>query len=363
VPSYCSDNNQSQDCSGCAGKSTCITTPSFTGKSGALGPSGTWPLVTSVGSSEPFAFSRSTHFGLTSGGACGFGLYALCSSAISNSDCTAFCLAYPNLCKDPTSGNTFRGNFAAPNGDYYTQWRPDAPQTGWQSRDNHLSCGECFELIKTKADGTDYATGDVGYTAPVSLEIVDSCPCDANSKWCCGSGYDHCGEVSNFKYGCPLPAGSHHMDLSDYAFGRLDTGSPTSILGGVIPTRYRRIPCPTLGNMYAWLRNGGGPYYFALTIVNTAGIGNILTVEIQGSGTTTWTFLVTDPNYTSSRPQERYGAYTVPQNTGPYNLPISLRITSGALETVVATNIITSFAAPASLDPNFYYLDLGVQFL
>lgn len=34
--------------------------------------------------------------------------------------CDAFCTAYPLLCKDPT-GTTLRGNFAAPNGDYYTQ--------------------------------------------------------------------------------------------------------------------------------------------------------------------------------------------------------------------------------------------------
>lgn len=34
--------------------------------------------------------------------------------------CTAFCTAYPLLCQDP-SNVTLRGNFAAPNGDYYTQ--------------------------------------------------------------------------------------------------------------------------------------------------------------------------------------------------------------------------------------------------
>jgi hypothetical protein len=36
--------------------------------------------------------------------------------------CDAFCTAYPLLCKDP-AGTTLRGNFAAPNGDYYTQVR------------------------------------------------------------------------------------------------------------------------------------------------------------------------------------------------------------------------------------------------
>lgn len=36
------------------------------------------------------------------------------------STCDAFCTAYPLLCKDPDNV-TLRGNFAAPNGDYYTQ--------------------------------------------------------------------------------------------------------------------------------------------------------------------------------------------------------------------------------------------------
>ena len=76
-------------------------------------------------------FQRSTHFGLTSGGACGFGLYGLCTTGGADaswidpwiqSTCSAFCTAYPLLCQDPTSTPlTMRGNFAAPNGDYYTQ--------------------------------------------------------------------------------------------------------------------------------------------------------------------------------------------------------------------------------------------------
>jgi hypothetical protein len=38
--------------------------------------------------------------------------------------CTAFCTAYPLLCQDPANV-TLRGNFAAPNGDYFTQVRSD----------------------------------------------------------------------------------------------------------------------------------------------------------------------------------------------------------------------------------------------
>lgn len=51
--------------------------------------------------------------------------------------------------------------------------------------DNYLACGECFELVQTHPNGSDYASGDPGYTDPIVLETVDSCPCDANPKWCC----------------------------------------------------------------------------------------------------------------------------------------------------------------------------------
>ncbi|KAJ1554764.1 hypothetical protein HK096_001833, partial [Nowakowskiella sp. JEL0078] len=360
-PAYCSTLLSSEDCSGCGGigATNCVSPPSKMCKSGTM-----YPEVHAITGSETFHYSRSTHFGLTSGGACGFGLYGLCTQSFNWTDatvaaqCSAFCTAYPTLCQDPT-GSTLRGNFAAPNGDYYTQFWSSLPG----DYDNYLSCGECFELIRTKPDGTDYAVGETGYTTPVYLEIVDSCPCSANSKWCCGPGADHCAEVSNFKYGCPLPADSIHLDLSDIAMARLQSGSANGgIVDGVIPTRYKRVSCPKPGNVYLYLRNGGGPYYFALTVVNAAGVGGVVNIEIQGTGTTTWTSLVRDPNYTSSRPQERYGAWRIPQGTGPFNLPIAMRITSATGEVILNSAAITTFTPPATADPNFWYIDFGSNF-
>lgn len=150
------------------------------------------------------------------------------------------------------------------------------------------------------------------------------------------------------------------MDLSDIAMGRLQGNG--SLAQGVIPIQYRRVPCPKPGNVYIWLRDGGGPYYFALTIVNTNGVGSVVNVEIQGAGDTEWTSLVHDPNYTEARPQERYGSWTIPQNTGPYNLPIGIRITSPDGQQIVNTEAITSFTAPATAPAGFWYIDLGVQF-
>jgi chitodextrinase len=380
VPQYCSDNLMSEDCSGCGGNSS-ATCQKVSGKAGM---SGIWPEVHSVSTNEPWHYSRSTHFGLTNGGACGFGYYGLCNNKTTWTDpnlaaaCTAFCTAYPALCTDPAN-ISLRGNFAAPQGNYYTQFWPSL--TG--DRDNYLSCGECFELVRTKADGTDYATGETGYTPSVVLQIVDSCPCSANSKWCCGSGRDHCGEISGasgFKYGCqlppaapytpatstvdrdPLPNESIHLDLSDIAMARLQTGSPNGgMVDGVIPTRYRRVPCPVVGNVYIWLRSGASPYYFALSVMNMAGLGSATLVEAQDANGN-WISMVRDQNYTSSRPQERYGAWVVPQGSGPFNLPVSLRITDGSGVPQLASGIIKSWTPASSSMAEMYYIDTGLQF-
>ncbi len=298
---------------------------------------------------------------MTIGGACGFGLYQVCGSDFKFTDtmgpiCDDFCKAYPTLCKDP-EGISWRGNFAAPPGNYYTQF--------WGSlegdRDNYLSCGECFEVSKVKEDGSDYQPGDEGYTPPIILSIIDSCPCSANAKWCCGP-WDQCHEVKNFKYGCPLPEGSIHLDLSDIAMARLQTGdSNGGMIEGIIPNKYRRVPCPRLGNMYLWLRSSSGEYWFSFSIVNSAGWGGIAVVEVQNAAGE-WIKMIRDPNYSSSRPQERYGVWCTPQNVGPYKLPIDVKVTDGSGITVLAKEAIKSFKPPEDVDPEFYYIDMGVNF-
>jgi expansin (peptidoglycan-binding protein) len=135
-----------------------------------------------------------------------------------------------------------------------------------------------------------------------------------------------------------------------------------SLNEGVIPTQYRRVPCPALGNMYLWLHDGAGPYYFEVSAVNAYGIGSLINFEVMGAGSTTWTALEHDPNYTESRPQERYGAWAVPQGDGPFNLPIAIRLTSSTGEQIVNMQAITTFTAPASAPSGYYYIDLGMQF-
>ena len=352
---FCDNERGSQGCGNCGGHGSehCKIMDSFACRSGD------WGFDFSDIPNE-FHYSRSTHFGLTFGGACGFGLYQACSSDINydeqtNAMCDAFCKAYPTLCEDPV-GYTYRGNFAAPQGNYYTQF--------WGAlegdQDNYLSCGECFEVYKTKEDGSDYKPGEEGYQPPILLSIIDSCPCTANVKWCCSSEWDQC-DV-NFKYGCPIPTDSIHLDLSDAAMARLQTGSSSAnIEAGVIPNKYRRVPCPKLGNIYIWLRNYASPYWFSFTVVNSAGWGSIAILEAkddQGN----WVKMIRDPNYTSSHPQERYGLWVTQKDTGPYNLPIDLRLTDGSGVTIVAEQAIKSFDPPADSIDGYYYIDIGVNF-
>jgi hypothetical protein len=267
---------------------------------------------------------------------------------------------------------TLRGNFAAPQGNYYTQFWSSLPG----DLDNYLSCGECFQLVRTQNDGSEYQSSASGHTPPIVLQVADSCPCSANSKWCCGSGRDHCGEVEGvFKYGCqlppsppppvdhdPLPTESIHFDLSDIAMSRLQTGDPNgTITDGVIPTKYKRVPCPVVGNMYIWLRPNAGPYYFALTVVNIAGLGAAAKVEAQlPSGD--WVLLKRDTNYTLSRPQERFGTWALPQGYGPFSQPVTLRVSDGSGRAVVAKDVIKTWApTDTSLSEN-WFIDTGVQF-
>jgi hypothetical protein len=75
-----------------------------------------------------------------------------------------------------------------------------------------------------------------------------------------------------------------------------------------------------------------------------------------------WVALGRDANYTSSRPQERYGSWMTPQGVGPFELPVTLRLTSPSGEALVAEDVIESWE-PA--DPSMretYYIDTGVQF-
>jgi hypothetical protein len=368
---YCSDNLLSEDCSGCGGNTGALCQV----VSSKAGVSGAWPEVHSVSDNEPWHYSRSTHYGIGKGGACAFGVYGICSDAMKpgdafyNPECEAFCNAYPDLCADPP-GTTFRANWVAPQGNYYTQFWPTLPGD-W---DNYLSCGECFELARTKPDGTDYQPGESGYTDPVIVTVADSCPCSANSKWCCGAGRNHCYEVEDFEYGCPLPGGdlppdrdpspeeSIHIDLCSIAMARLQSGSANGgIVDGVIPTKYRRVPCPVVGNIHVWLLTGASNYYFALTVVNVKGLGSVTNVEAQmGSGE--WAELKRDPNYTSARPQERFGTWVTPPGSGPFDLPISLRFTNGSGTTLQADGAIQAWTSTDSSLTDIYFIDTGVQF-
>jgi Endoglucanase C-terminal domain/subunit and related proteins len=358
VAMYCEDNDQSEncdDCGGVAGKNGCVAVDSSTGKSGI------YPEVHDATNQE-WKYSRSTHYGLTYAGACAFGVYGLCSFksnvTMESPICQKFCENYPDLCEDPVDTKlSLRGNFIAPNGNYYTQFWPSLQG----DYDNYLSCGECYELEITQEDGSLYPEGD-RRSENIIAQIVDSCPCSANAKWCCGSGIDHCNEI-DFKYGCPIPQDSVHFDLSDIAMARLQTNDPNGgMVEGVIPIRYKRVPCPVKGNIYIRILPGANQWYFAINVVNVANMGSLVAVEVLRNGK--WAPLARDPNYSSTRPQERYGSWVVPplkegEQSEPFTVPLTLRFTDSAFNTLTAPDAIKEWP---TTDDYFYYVDSGVQF-
>jgi hypothetical protein len=96
-------------------------------------------------------------------------------------------------------------------------------------------------------------------------------------------------------------------------------------------------------------------------VVNVAGLGAAAQVEAQlPSGD--WVALMRNQNYSLSRPQERYGTWTLPQVKDPFQLPVTLRITDGGGRTVVAKDAIKAWAPTDSSLAQNWFIDIGVQF-
>ena len=144
---------------------------------------------------------------------------------------------------------------------------------------------------------------------------------------------------------------------------RLQTNDPNGgLIEGIIPIRYRRVPCPVKGNIYIRILPGANQWYFSINVVNVANMGSIIAVEVLRKGK--WTHLVRDPNYASTRPQERYGSWVVPplkegEQSVPFELPLTLRFTDSAFVSLTAKDAIKEWPIT---DDYFYYIDSGVQF-
>jgi hypothetical protein len=207
-----------------------------------------------------------------------------------------------------------------------------------------------------------------GNSNPSTLVVTYLCQCiSLNNEadevfhiYTGGPGVDQCQEVSDFTYGCPLPNGSIHLDLSDVAMTRAQAGT---LAEGVIPTQYKRVPCPTQGNVYLWLRDGGGPYYLQITAVNAYGLGSIVGFEIRPAGQSAWLALVQEDDYPAGHPQERYGAWTLPANAPYIGLPAGIRVTSASGEQIVNEQVLTSWTPPSSAISGFWYIDMGINFI
>ena len=92
-----------------------------------------------------------------------------------------------------------------------------------------------------------------------------------------------------------------------------------------------------------------------------AGLGAVAKVEAQlPSGE--WVQLKRDANYSLSRPQERFGTWALPQGYGPFDLPVTLRISDGSGRALVAQGVINAWAPTDTSQSENWFIDTGVQF-
>ena len=91
-------------------------------------------------------------------------------------------------------------------------------------------------------------------------------------------------------------------------------------------------------------------------------MGSLVAVEVLRNGT--WAHLARDPNYSTTRPQERYGSWVVPplkkgEQSIPFEVPLTLRFTDSAFVSLTAPDAIKEWPTE---DDYFLYIDSGVQF-
>jgi hypothetical protein len=355
---YCASDLESDSCDQCADGDDCQRVDNKECRAGQ------WPDADNSIDDGKWLPSRSTHYGLTSAGACGFGVAPNCWSGNADGAC--------DRVPEDLSSSQMAGMYAAPQGNYYTQ------------EEDYRSCGECFEIKCVDATCKT--------NTPIFVQVADSCPCEPNAKWCCGSE-SHCAELTNSTLS---PSNAHcavspdgvwekdsiHLDLSDYAMAALafgDRGHKKDDLPGVVNTLFRRVSCPVQGNIYLLLQKGVHEsddcyvnqtvteatcfYNLAFAVMNVAHYGAVSAVDIYGTmlqnGTQTfgWHSMSHDPHYSSARVQEASGLFVgVQDNT--YILPAKLRFTVRTGESV-ETEMFSSL--PDCTDDACYY-DTGVQF-
>jgi len=280
---------------------------------------GYWPNADSEIDGD-WIVSRSTHYGSTAGGACGYDNVPNCY--------------YPGAsCDIPMEIQTtpYAGQYAAPQGDYYTQLG------------DYVSCGECFQIKCVDPTCT--------YNEPIYINLADSCPCKPNPKWCCGQYSDcqelrpdsltkqpHCYKEPNGTWAVNK---SLHLDLNDVAYAMLTTGHKGQVPNsGSVNTLMRRVSCPVNGSVYIMI-DGSSMYtdncytiypdppkpcfrYLAMNVYNVAGYGGVANVTLKCGIVENNKLvykeipIIHNPDYPLDNDQERYGDYVGPNSVALY---------------------------------------------
>jgi hypothetical protein len=116
-----------------------------------------------------------------------------------------------------------------------------------------LTCGACFELA-CDASGSKYCAG-----APtVVVTATNFCPSGSDGGWC--------------------DSPKQHFDLAVPVFDQI-----AKEVGGVIPVKYRRVPCQKSGGIRFTMN--GNPFFILVLVTNVAGAGDVQQLSIKGDGT------------------------------------------------------------------------------
>ncbi|CAI0404549.1 unnamed protein product [Linum tenue] len=186
-------------------------------------------------------------------------------------------------------------------------------------------CGACYQI---KCTGNPSCSGH-----PVRVVITDSCP-----------GGDCASE-------------SAHFDLSGTAFGAMALPGKESKLrnAGVLQISYARVPCEYSGKTVTFhVDAGSNEDYLAVVVEFEAGDGDLATVALKQSSTSTAAGQHSDNNDQWQPMQQSWGAVWKLDAGGKLSPPFSIKLTSRLSgETLVADNVI-----PVGWQPGATYRSL-----